>query len=107
MMRGMREDIEQTALSLFPYPEHSAGRLHIALVQPVNANIQGDWPFDRFDHVAKRNGLGGTRKLIATARSAPRLHQASAHQIADNLLQVIFGDALLARRSRCLSRPLG
>src|ERR1700722_10528827 len=92
---GLRENIEQHPLTLFPYAEHPAGRLHVALAQSVNAYVERDGPFDRFDNVAERNGFGRAGQLIAAARSAARIDEATAHQIADDLFEIILGDAFL------------
>src|SRR5277367_5608094 len=49
--RRMRKDIQQHPLPLFPYPEHPAGRLHFALAQAVDTDVERNRPFHRLDNV--------------------------------------------------------
>src|SRR5579863_3859154 len=103
----MGENVEQNALPLLPDPVHPAGRLQITRDRTVNTKIECDGAFDRFDNFAKRNGRGGTAELIAAAGAAARAYQPPAHQIADDLLEIVFGDVLDAGNFNPASDALG
>src|SRR2546425_328797 len=57
------------------------------------------------------DGLGITRQVVAALRAAHRVHQASASQAEEDLLDVVVGETFLlgelARRHRPLPRALG
>src|SRR5581483_4649593 len=90
------EDLEQHALPLLPHPVHPACRLQGARTGAVGADVEGDGAFDGLDDVAESDVVGGTCELVAAPGSAPGLHESPAHQVADNLFEVVLGDVLMA-----------
>src|SRR5579875_776355 len=105
--RGVREDIEQRPLALLPNPEHPAGRLQAALLGALDAEIESDRTLDRFDNVAEGDRFGRTGELIAAAGTAPRPDQPAAHQVADDLFEIILRDMFGAGDFGTASDALG
>src|SRR5215470_1179250 len=94
--RGVREYIEQHALAFFPHAVHAAGRLQSARAAAVGAYVESDRTFDRLDNIAEGDGVGLARELVTAARTATRMHQTAAHQVADNFFEIVLRDVLVS-----------
>jgi hypothetical protein len=91
----MGENIQEDALTLFPYAEHPASRLEIAHAAAIDADIECNGSLDRFDNVSKGDRLGRTGELITAAWTAAGTDETSLHQVADYFFKIIFRDLLL------------
>src|SRR5439155_19248913 len=92
--RRVFEEFHHATLALAPDALHTAGAKERAVRMLADADVDGDGPLDRLDHVTEGHPVGGPSEDVAAVRAAPREDESLVNELLDDLLEKLARNPL-------------